>query len=65
MKITAGDICMRVAVTRLLVKADQDTEYMKKIGIEDTSRFRSESENEEDKDYVECSGNYCGGRHSA
>lgn len=43
MRITANDVCSRAALTRLLVKIDQNPEYSRIIGVEDTSRFRLEA----------------------
>lgn len=47
MRITANDIQTRAALTRLLVKIDQNPEYSRQIGVENTSRFRSEAAHEE------------------
>ena len=40
MRITANDASSRAALTRLLVKIDQNPEYSRQIGVEDISRFR-------------------------
>lgn len=44
MRITANDASSRAALTRLLVKIDQNPEYSRQIGVEDVSRFRSEAD---------------------
>ena len=47
MRLIANDVRTRVALSRLLVKIDGNPEYSRAIGIEDTSRFRSEAANDE------------------
>lgn len=44
MRITANDASSRAALTRLLVKIDQNPEYSRQIGLEDVSRFRPEAD---------------------
>lgn len=44
MKITSKDVGSRAVLTRLLVKIDQNPKYSRQIGLEDTSRFRSEAD---------------------
>ncbi|MDD6549592.1 hypothetical protein [Blautia massiliensis (ex Durand et al. 2017)] len=46
MRLIANDVRTRVALSRLLVKIDGNPEYSRVIGIEDTSRFRSEAAND-------------------
>lgn len=60
MRLTAGDVRTRVALSRLLIKVDMNQEYSKAIGIENTSHYRSEAAKEEKevKNYVEHSGTY-------
>ena len=41
MKIIADDIRTRVSLTRLLMKIDQHPEYSRKLGVENSSHFRS------------------------
>lgn len=43
MRINASDTSSRAALTRLLVKIDQNPEYSGQIGLEDTSWFRPEA----------------------
>ena len=44
MRITANSASSRAALTRLLVKIDQNPEYSRQIGLEDVSRFRPEAD---------------------
>ena len=44
MRSTAKDASSRAALTRLLVKIDQNPEYSRQIGLEDVSRFRPEAD---------------------
>lgn len=43
MRITARDICTRVALSKLLIKIDQDPAYSKKLGVEDASLYRMDA----------------------
>jgi hypothetical protein len=43
MRFIANDVRTRAALTRLLVKIENDPEAGSRIGLEDTSRFRSEA----------------------
>lgn len=47
MRLIANDVRKRVALSKLLVKIDGNPEYCRAIGIENTSRFRSEAANDE------------------
>lgn len=44
MRITANNASSRATLTRLLVKIDQNPEYSRQIGVEDTSRFRHKAD---------------------
>lgn len=59
-RLTANDVCSRVALSRLLIKIDRNQEYSKTIGIEGAFRYRSEAayEEKEVENHVEYSGTY-------
>jgi hypothetical protein len=64
MRITAHDAHTRIALSRLLLKIDQDQEYRRETGMENTSFFQAEPELKEkegrenvksDTDHIVCS----------
>ena len=44
MRLQANDIHSRIRMTRLLEKMDENPEYGRSIGVEDSSHFRREAD---------------------
>jgi hypothetical protein len=59
MRINANDVRSRVTLARFLVRIDRNPEYSKEIGVENTSRFRTEAvlkkkEENENAEFIHC-----------